>query len=690
MPGQRDTGAPPAAQRSFRPEVLSLWSPAVMQFALLTAAVLTVGLFAGNWLFDVSNAGTRWLARVRECWFAAMEQGGSAPVGQPILAACTAQVQRERALLAFAGLAVAGLGAAIALAAVPPIIERRRELRPLPEKLAPAAARLAELAHQQRISRTPDLMVGTSRLRDAFSYGLPSRYRIALPPKLAVSFRRPAVLDSVLAHELAHVGRHDVTHAWLARTVWYVILPILAVPMMASAVQGDLSIAWEVSWRIALLLVVVRLVTAALLRVRENEADLVAARQVGEEAVQAGLRAVPPRPTSRPGNRTLALHPSATQRAAIVADPAPLAQPGLIDGLTAGFLAGLCAPLLLAPLIALWSGSARVDLAYLVTAVLVGGGLGAYVGVASWRAALVGRLAPGTTRRWRLAVGVGLGLVLGDLGSIERTGTTGLPGSTVPQQLLALGLVGAGATAVVESFAELWADGAAQRSHPPRWQPVAMGAGVLATGLLALLLLRPLAGAGLGDVGAALSLYPLATLVVLATVGLGITATALIRRGRRAGTTPAEAPGWLIESGRSPWPTEPAPAPAVLAAGGLLVGLLGAASIVTYRVLAGPAAAGQATTRFMLYLALGAFAAAALTLVLSLARPRAGPAAGLIAGPVAGITVAIASLLLNAALGGSVTGTFVVEALRVTLTLGLLFSYVAAAASLLRPPRRPG
>lgn len=652
---------------------------------VLIAAVLTAGLFAGNWLHNATGVGDSWQDRVRECW-------GGGPAGRTVMElvehqqqvdACMATAERGRAAYAFGGMIGAAVAAVVVLVAVPGVIGRRRRLRPLSPQLAPTAERAAALAERMGTRGPPELLIGPTNLRDAFSFGLPHRYRVALPPKLAVSFRHPAVLDPVLAHELAHVTRHDVTYAWLARTVWYAIVPVLALPLVISAVHGDLSLAGDFLWRAALLLAVVRLITARLLRVREYEADFTAARYLGVASVTAGLSAVTPGPDQRGLRDVLAVHPTPVQRMAVLDDGARLARPRFVDGLTAGFLTGIAAPLLLAAFMTVLTGSGVLDLAHLATAVLAGGALGVLVGLVSWRAVLVDRLSPTPAPRWPLAVGVGVGLVLGELASLEQTATQGLVEPVLSWWLLVPLAVGAGATALVLGLAELWADGAPIRRRAPRAVPASVGAVVLGTGLTLMLMLKPVFQRGLVPVEETLASTRLGLAVAVAMLGVALLAMVWMRAAVPQDSSP---PGWLLEQGTVVWPKSASPGRLWAMVSGLLAGGTGGAAIVSYRVVVGPAPESLVETRYLHYLVLGALVAAATMLVLSIGLPRVGAGSGLVAAVVAVLTVCAVALLLNVALGGALDPSIIRPTLQGALGLALLLSVIAAVAGLL--PRR--
>lgn len=171
-------------------------------------------------------------------------------------------------------------GGLVVLRAVPSVIRRRRGLAAPAPKYGPVVSRFAELAEASGLPRTPEMVIGP-RVADAFSFGRPGVHTVALPHWVVVKLRRPGPADGVVRHEFAHIRHRDVELAWLARSVWYVLGPLLLLPVLWSLLSGDLSLVAQYLWRAASLAAVVELVTAGLLRAREHGADL---RAVGAGA----------------------------------------------------------------------------------------------------------------------------------------------------------------------------------------------------------------------------------------------------------------------------------------------------------------------------------------------------------------------------------------------------------------------
>src|SRR5919108_3278395 len=365
-------GAPPAAPAPAdrpRPDVLAYPSPTTWRFLVFLAALLSAGVFVGNWLHNQVHY-REWLTVVVRCNAEALRQPDatgpsvSAAIARERAASpCRGAVDRRWAAFMVAGAGAAGAAGLVVLYLAPGVVERRRRLRPLPPELRSAADRVAALAGDAGLARAPAVVLGDAALRDGFSYGTPGRYRIALPRGVAVRWRNAPLFDPLVRHELAHVAHRDVALSWLARSVWYALAPLLAVPPVVILLSGDRSILGDYLWRAVLFAVMVQLVSSALLRSREHDADLRAAKAGGPEAVAALLARVPD-PGAAPWYRRLAAnHPSPSMRRAVLARPELAAGVTFLDGFTAAFLATLTVPLVSFALVAFLMRSGRSDLA---------------------------------------------------------------------------------------------------------------------------------------------------------------------------------------------------------------------------------------------------------------------------------------------------------------------------------------
>lgn len=640
--------------------------PSTARFFILVLALLCNGLFVGN---AVHNAieGDRWVENVAAC-------NAGAESRDPFerhrdFEACVTSAERLRAAYALTGGAVGLLcGLAVAVAA-PAVIRRRRDLKPLPPQLDSTRQRVALLAAEAGARRPPEVLRGRLSQRDAFTFGLPGAYRIALPPKLALTPTDRTVFDPIVLHELAHVAHNDVALAWLARGVWLAVIPLSCVPVVFAITADDFSFFFDYAWRAVVLLVVVRLVANEVLRVREHEADVA----VGDEPGRlAGIRGLLVTIASRSGStpqpnvwrRLGAQHPSPARRIDVLDDPTRMLQPTILEGFTAALLAATIQPLVQALLTTALTGTGYVGAAVPLSATVAGILLGGSVGVGLWRAVVYGRASQRPVRVRGLGLAIGCGLVAGQFLSFARVSVTVLDASTI--SVVALWLcAGMGATAIVAGLGSWWADLASRMRGALGHRLIAHAAGALVFALaiwsagstadvvswggwslVFLVLTTPQEGLVFGGL-----------LLAAAVVGPMLFA----RRGRPV-------PAWVATKGEGwSWPTDTGPGLVhVLIVGGAC-GLGGAAAIWVFRSLAGPAASDADNSgRFFDYALVAAAAGVVGMMVLGVSRGGRGAAASFVALPVAAVTTLLGFVVLNAALGGS-------------FPLGLLFTFLGAA-----------
>ena len=672
-----------------RPNILMYPLPTTTRFLVLIGALLTAGLFAGNWLHNVwiGAAWARTVSRCRESGF--MEASSVAVfVRRAQHEACMASAEHRRALFSLGGLAVAAVGGLAVLYVAPVVLERRRRLRPAGPKLAATASRFIELAHRAGLSRPPALMIGPATQRDGFSYGAPGRYRIALPRSIAVRPHDPA-FEALVSHELAHVVHGDVALAWLARSVWYSIAPLLLLPIVVDLARGDLPWVADYTWRAGLLAGTVVLSRAALLRSREHDAD-VRATSWGAP-VEALLKTIRS-PATRPARRLVANHPSTSTRIDVLHRPESAVPVTFVDGLTVTFLAALAVPLIGNVTTTLLTGTG-LDLRNVVVAVVVGPLIGATLGLGLWRQALVQRVAGGRARVAPAALGVATGLVLGQTASLglAGSGAYSMESPYNPIVPLVVGLFGAGATVLTASLGELWATAAGRLRHPA----LSWGAAIAVSGVLFATVLSTattfqlvLSIPGLMDDGRATLVLPFTSVAL--TVSAAVLAAA-VAWALYAGRPGAWTPLWLLERGTpQPWGTDRRRAPGILATTmtGVAAGLAGAVVLVGFRFIAGPASLLEREQRYYVYLCLAAAVGTVAALAVGLLYPEGGMGAGLLAGPIATVVTDVGFLVNNTALGGTLDASFVATIMRQPIALGLALQVAVAGLVLAIPFRR--
>jgi Zn-dependent protease with chaperone function len=689
MTTQAAPGRGTPVQERARVNLLAFASPTTTRYLAFLAALLSAGIFVGGWVYNQTQ-GRQWVHLVVSCAEQAQQAGTSLPPVQAGLARealeakCRGAADLRRAAYALGGAAAAGAGALAVVYLAPVVVRRRRRLRPLGQPLHEAGGRFAELAAEVGLRRAPLVERGPAGQRDAFSYGPPGRPRVVLPPAVAVRWRDRELFDPLVLHELAHVRHRDVALAWLARSVWYALAPLLALPLAVSLLSSDHSILVDFLWRAALLGLTVLLVSAALLRSREHDADLHAAQLAGGiEPLTAVLQRSGRRTDRNRLRQLVARHPTPQQRILVLQGPERAAGVTFLDGFSSAFLAGLLFPLVSSVVMVMFTSSGRSDLGNAVAALLAGPLLGGSVGLGLWRATVAGRIAGISTRVGPVALGVAAGLALGQLASLAGTGLGATGGLDHPAWLIVPAALGAGATALSVGLAELWAD-AAPRLH----RRIAMAAMAVIDGLIfaSALWIGSTLQFALDTGGPALTrawlvtLLPSASLIIATVTVLALAAGWALwaRTGRAA------APAWVTEGGNRPaWPSGGLRARHWVPAA-LVTGIAAEGSLATFRFIAGPPASlAIQAERYYLYVWVTAAAGAVCTLTLGWLDRARGVGIACLAAPLATLTAVAGFLAVNTALGAHLSVRFVVSVAQTPLALGLLFGLAAALAGLI-------
>ncbi|WP_024368466.1 M48 family metalloprotease [Arthrobacter sp. TB 26] len=431
-----------------RVNVLAFPAPTTGLYLLFIAALLGVGLFVGSWMHNVV-LGKEWIQALNNCLALEVDQQRG----------CTAPTEFRRGLWSFAGaVLVAGFAVAVSYA-VPSVIRRRRSLElPMPKHQA-VVERFAQLASQASLLRMPRLYIGPARMGDAFSFGRPGSPAVALPPKIVGMLVRPGPADGVVLHEFAHIRHRDVELAWTARSAWYVALLALLFPIVGALWEGP-SILPNYLWRAALLAVVVEIVTAAVLRAREYDADLRATAELPSlEAVRSGLGLLGAGSPLNWLRRLRMRHPTRTERLDVLESPHLAAGSSFLQALCAGLLAGVLGPLVVSTATPLLSGTEIVLGGIWTSAAVTGSLLGLTVGLDIWRSQFAYSLAHGTNRPgsptmrgvFITAAGVSAGLALGQLVSLAGIGQDA-PALLDPMTLIAPIIAGLGTVFICAAF----------------------------------------------------------------------------------------------------------------------------------------------------------------------------------------------------------------------------------------------
>ena len=426
-----------------RVRILAYPPPTTGLYVLFVAALLAAGMFVGGWLYEHLHPNGL-LQASKACWTQSQAAGVGLPPVEAYVASdaafreCMASFHRVQGMWYLGGaLVVAAMSVGVVFL-TPLYLRQRKELSPPLPEYREVAERFTHLAGLAGLRRSPAMLVGPyGKLGDAFVLGTPRAHAVAVPVAMLGRLQHPGPGDGLLRHEFAHVRHGDVELAWLARSVWVILLPALGAPVAWALVGGDRSLLPDYLWRFALLAVVVMLISAHLLRSREHDADLAAADSAAELAEMRGTLKLASQSQQTGWVRgLLARHPGSERRARVLDTPQLWAQVNFVDSLTSGFLAAFAMPLIIQAAWVLFAGTGDLlSTARWPGAAICGSLLGVTVGFGLWRAMLmasaaaaIGQQAPRKTSFLAAAFGVGLGLLLGQVASLAQVGipVTGL------------------------------------------------------------------------------------------------------------------------------------------------------------------------------------------------------------------------------------------------------------------------
>jgi Zn-dependent protease with chaperone function len=615
-----------------RVSVLDVPAPVGGRYGVLLTAIVATALFAATFSYTASS-GVPWAADLVRCRAATCALSPSALL-----------------LLPVAAVVVLVGGAGLVLWVAPAVIAARRRLRPVEARFPQAAARVAALGREMRVRSVPSL-VGGPDLRDAFCFGRPGRVWIGVPTALLIRPGTP-VFEAVIRHELAHVEQGDVALAWLARSAWWVLTPLLALPVLLGVTSGHVGLVPDYLWRAVLFAAVVLLVQRELLRAREHQADLQAARSMGGSAALLDVL-----PAGRVGwaRRWRSWHPDGWTRRLVLLQPSRIARVGFGEAVGVGFLGALALTLVGDVWRSLSAGASVPGLSGSVVGLLVG----ATVGTGLYRlAAASGRAVTG--RDLHPAVG---GLLVGALAgqaiSFVAVGTAGVGPFGNLVLLLVVACAMAGAATVTAGLATLavCADAVPRRGR--QWAVVAvLGALVFGAALST--------AAPLADALATGGWPTVNTLVMRVLTGSPTALLAILLAGVAAWCTRRPGPG-----------PAPLPLPAALWCG-LCAGVPAALVVAVGDVVDAASTAGELVRQVDLVWWVAAAAGSTSAVALRLRHGPRGLGAGLLSSVVATLVTAAGYLIpisVQRGLDASGLWSFVAH----PLALGLLLTIAVAA-----------
>ena len=688
-------------------------SDTTFRFTLLVIAVLSSSLYIYNIAYyAVTPHGE---AVVRFQCNELLRPALAGPLPTPVVEAmvkavikCSQPSSRRIDRIVLGGAALLLLVGAFVHAATPRWMMRRRRLVPLSDDDAPGVSDcFRRLCEEAGLRRQPLLLWDPLAPGGAaLAFGRRRRPHVAVGAGLVIQFYRDrAAFEAVVRHELAHVANGDVGITYLSLSIWRAFVVAALLPyavLLVRQPEGDIVAA---AWHVAALAGLVYLIRNSVLRAREYYADVRVTHWDPDSALPRVLGTLPER--RGPGwRRWLGLHPTASQRLAIVADTRPLLRLGVWDAVAAGLMTGLSIPILLEQvhvLIEALGTPVSLDHVATLTALVVAP-LGAVIGAGVCREAFAARLSgEGAPRFGRIVVGLVTGYLVGDLLSLGRgTSDPLLPrpwfvAALLVGMMLIVGWMTAGANACV--------DESSTTRFQRRQRLVVLGSAALSVWTIGLLLSTQRGPVrGLPGVFAWTDYESTRPATLLAAIGACAFPLALALTGGRG-----DASGRGQSAALRPTPTEPEPSRSpfplrrvgawALAAGAFYAVVVLALYAIGFRHGATARSLGTylygdlndlpEAARPVLAAKLGwfetqhllAFAVAAVVAAVAAARAKGlATTVGLEAGFGAAVLTVPILLGLNLAFGGSVDADFALRVARVILAPA---AFVALAGAIL-------
>jgi Zn-dependent protease with chaperone function len=422
-------------QKSPRLNPFAFPSDLDLRFALLVVLILSASVFLydGVWI-SWPGHGTWFTTAAQTCLAI---PGGSLPTPGEIsadsqgLAAdrisaysqalneCERPIRQAIALWIVGGLIILLLVALAMFWAFPAWTIRRNRLIPLdPEDGPELSAELASLCREAGLPTMPTFLAEPlNRGVSGLAFGRLGRYYVSLSGGLVVTYYRDvAVFRAVIRHELAHLHNHDVDKTYFVVAIWWAFLAVAALPFAITLLRSDLGWAFALAWRGAVLALVVYLTRNAVLRAREVYADLRAS--IWDGPAGALRRVVGALPSPAPGRWRFLwqLHPRPTERRRFIDETDDLFRAKFWDAVGAGLAISIAFTSLDILAFQLLGGLGDVATSWwLATLAVAPLGVGV-VGVGVWRETFAGLVRDRSARMvWRLGLGLGIGVVLGQI-----------------------------------------------------------------------------------------------------------------------------------------------------------------------------------------------------------------------------------------------------------------------------------
>ncbi|MFD1547297.1 M48 family metalloprotease [Nonomuraea guangzhouensis] len=414
-----------------RPNPFTLPSSTTSRFLILITATIACSLYLALYLFELRLRVAYMPEHVRHAECLSSLRSGVRSVEPTLLVdrygECTAGVTAGEALLPIGSLVVPALFALL-LYALHPLWAYRRGLMALAEVSggeahADLVRRFTSIAEAEAPGKNVRLLVDPGRGEvTGRALGLPRRHIVVLSMGLVLAHATtPAITESVLRHELAHIRNRDVGIAHFTVAIWWSFLLTACVPALVATAIWIPSGLLVQSARVVVMTLVLWLARTAVLRAREHHADVKAGDTAERQETMAEAIETASSNRRYPGPlRFFSSHPARRYRLAVLNEPGRLLRLDQWEMFSAGSLAGLG----FAPVYHSYSQldtEGVIEARYFAPGLMFGLLISGVLVVAVWRAS-IGRLAGHGSRMslWWASASFTVGVIAGQFAAMIR------------------------------------------------------------------------------------------------------------------------------------------------------------------------------------------------------------------------------------------------------------------------------
>ena len=358
--------------------------------------------------------------------------------------ACRAPDSQSEAIWTLTGIALLLTAALLAYWFLPDWkVWRSRLVRLRNEDAPELVSYLDRLCQEMGLRKPPDYSCAPlNGSISGLAFGRFGRYTLALNGGLIRQFTRDrGAFRAVALHELAHLRNGDVDKAYFSVALWPAFVVAALAPyaigqLFRPANIGPLDAAYLASllWRLTAMAMLVFLIYKALLRAREQYADVRAVSVEGPEGSLDRILAALPNPQLPAWRRLFLAHPQPEDRRRTIVDPEQIFHTHFWEAFAAGAVAMIAfadiyqlLSYLLVGMTKLPWGLTRGEVATYGAGLIFTPPAAGLVAAAVWRESLTSRLGGPSPSHYltRLGFGLALGVAAGQIISIQNSLDTG-------------------------------------------------------------------------------------------------------------------------------------------------------------------------------------------------------------------------------------------------------------------------